>query len=117
MLRPGGARQLQLTEKLTTGQRESVRSKRKSTDVDRSVGSLVKSARGNQGWSQIALAERLGVLFQQVQKYEQGSNRMSAVASLRVAEPFGLPLKYCLGEQEAVGSGKSPPVRAIPRAG
>ncbi|QRM47235.1 helix-turn-helix transcriptional regulator [Rhizobium sp. BG4] len=99
---------------MTIRELESARSNRKTTDVDRFVGARVKAARMNQGWSQTALAERLGVSFQQVQKYEKGSNRISAAAMVTIAGLFELPLSYFLGEQEAVANGKDPEAKAMP---
>ena len=47
-------------------------------DIDVFVGGRIAMRRTSLGLSQTALAERLGVSFQQVQKYEQGFNRVSA---------------------------------------
>lgn len=46
--------------------------------VDNRVGERIRMRRLELGWSQSELAEHLGVTFQQVQKYEKGSNRVSA---------------------------------------
>ena len=46
--------------------------------VDRHVGQRLRIRRRALGMSQMALASRLGVSFQQVQKYERGTNRLSA---------------------------------------
>ena len=46
---------------------------RKSGPLDAMVGAKVRMLRVNRGISQTALAERIGVTFQQVQKYEQGA--------------------------------------------
>jgi transcriptional regulator with XRE-family HTH domain len=46
--------------------------------VDKYVGSRVRMRRLMLGMSQGALAGRLGLTFQQIQKYEKGSNRISA---------------------------------------
>jgi transcriptional regulator with XRE-family HTH domain len=46
-----------------------------STDVE--VGRLVRALRMSRGLSQTELANRIGVTFQQVQKYESGANRIS----------------------------------------
>lgn len=42
------------------------------------VGKRVREARASRGMSQSALAEKLGVSFQQVQKYEKGTNRIGS---------------------------------------
>lgn len=62
--------------------------------VDRHVGQRVRTRRKQLGLSQDRLAEALGLTFQQVQKYERGTNRISAsklfeaAAALQVEVPF-----------------------------
>ena len=62
--------------------------------VDRHVGQRVRARRKQLGLSQDRLADALGLTFQQVQKYERGSNRISAsklfdtAAALQVEIPF-----------------------------
>lgn len=46
--------------------------------VDTHVGARLRKMRKAAGMSQSTLAERLGITFQQVQKYERGTNRISA---------------------------------------
>jgi len=46
--------------------------------IDRHVGDRLKFLRVKAGLSQQAIAQKVGVTFQQVQKYEKGSNRVSA---------------------------------------
>jgi len=73
-----------------------------STDVE--VGRLVRVLRMSRGLSQTQLADRVGVTFQQVQKYEAGSNRISMGRLTRVAKLFGVSVPYLLegGKQPAV---------------
>lgn len=49
-----------------------------ANEIDLYVGQKLKAIRREQGVSQVALAEQIGVSYQQVQKYEQGINRISA---------------------------------------
>ncbi len=58
-------------------------------DVDAYVGARIGLRRSALGLSQAALAQRIGVSFQQVQKYETGQNRISASRLHRVAEVLG----------------------------
>jgi len=51
---------------------------KRSTHIDRHVGSRLRLARLSRSISQCHLAERLGLTFQQIQKYERGTNRVSA---------------------------------------
>lgn len=57
-------------------------------DVD--AGNRVRMRRKMLGISQSALAERLGITFQQVQKYENGRNRMSASRLQQLAIVLGV---------------------------
>ena len=47
--------------------------------IDVAVGARVRIRRRWLGFSQTQLANALGITFQQVQKYERGSNRVSAL--------------------------------------
>lgn len=51
---------------------------KRSSRYDKHVGVQLRSARTGRRMSQSALGERLGVTFQQIQKYERGTNRISA---------------------------------------
>jgi transcriptional regulator with XRE-family HTH domain len=55
-------------------------------DLDALLGVAIRARRRNLGLSQQTVAERLGCTFQQVQKYERGTNRVSAVILFRLAE-------------------------------
>ena len=51
---------------------------RKSGPLDAMVGARIRMLRINRGISETMLAERIGVTFQQMQKYERGANRVGA---------------------------------------
>jgi transcriptional regulator with XRE-family HTH domain len=79
-------------------------SKTKGDPVDVHVGSRLRARRKVLGQSQHALAEALGVSFQQVQKYENGSNRVSASMLARAAGAQGVvPGFYFEGLPDAGG--------------
>lgn len=61
--------------------------------IDRAVGESVRLYRVMVGLSQEQLAERLGVSFQQVQKYENGVNRISASTLYRITLILGVPVE------------------------
>lgn len=46
------------------------------------------------GLSQRALADKIGLTYQQIQKYENGSNRMSAGTLYHLGCVLGVPLDY-----------------------
>lgn len=57
--------------------------------MDAYVGERISARRTALGLSQSALGQRLGVSFQQVQKYENGSNRVSATRLHAIATLLG----------------------------
>ncbi len=65
-----------------------------SNPIDRLVGSRVKMRRTSLGVTQVKLAEAVGVSFQQVQKYEKGTNRISASALQQIAKFLEVPAAY-----------------------
>ncbi|CAN7522290.1 helix-turn-helix domain-containing protein [Rhizobium sp. LjRoot254] len=60
-----------------------------SDPVDVSVGRQIRLLRQQRDLSQTALADSIGVTFQQVQKYEKGSNRVSASRLVQIAKVLG----------------------------
>lgn len=58
------------------------------------VGARVRQRRKAKGMTQQALAEAIGVKFQQVQKYETGANRIAAPRLFMIAEELGVDLGY-----------------------
>jgi transcriptional regulator with XRE-family HTH domain len=62
--------------------------------VDLHVGRRVRLRRLEIGVSQQKLAEHLGVSFQQVQKYEKGTNRISASRLQQIAKFLDAPASY-----------------------
>ncbi len=67
---------------------------RRATDVDDYVGRRIRQRRVELGLSQSELANALGITFQQVQKYENGSNRVSAGRLYAIAQNLGVTLDY-----------------------
>ncbi len=71
--------------------------------VDVMVGQRVRARRAALGMSQTELGRRIGVKFQQVQKYESGQNRVSASRLWAIAEALDVPVVHFF-EQLPVGS-------------
>lgn len=69
--------------------------------LDVAVGQRIRLTRKARGVSQAALAEHLGVSFQQTQKYEKGSNRVSASMLIRIAERLETTVGALVGEDGA----------------
>lgn len=60
-----------------------------SDPLDVTIGSNLRSVRTHRRMSLEELGRRLGVTYQQIQKYETGKNRMSAATLHRAAETLG----------------------------
>ncbi|MDG1417063.1 MAG: helix-turn-helix transcriptional regulator [Maricaulis sp.] len=69
-------------------------STRGATSVDVHVGARLRVRRSVLDMSQSELGERLGVTFQQVQKYERGSNRIGASRLFNCARVMDVPISY-----------------------
>jgi transcriptional regulator with XRE-family HTH domain len=76
--------------------------KKTPNPIDVFVGSRVRLRRLMVGMSQEALADRLGVTFQQVQKYEKGTNRISASRLQAISDVFRVPPSFFFQDDEAV---------------
>ncbi len=68
--------------------------KKNPNPVDVHVGGRVRMRRILIGLSQEKLGEQLGLTFQQVQKYEKGSNRISASRLWQMARILGVPVAF-----------------------
>jgi len=73
---------------------------RRVTDLDASIGTRLRMARLAAGFSQTVVADHLGVSFQQVQKYERGSNRISAATLYNAASLFGVSILFFFEDAE-----------------
>lgn len=65
---------------------------KREREISAIVGRNMKALRAMTGISQSLLADKIGVTFQQVQKYENGANRVSAPKLLLMAEIFNVPI-------------------------
>lgn len=62
--------------------------------IDVHVGSRIRVRRQLINMSQERLGELLGITFQQVQKYEKGTNRISASRLFYTAKTLGVPIQF-----------------------
>lgn len=62
------------------------------SEFDVSIGQRVRMQRTLLGWSQEKLADALGITFQQVQKYENGVNRISSGRIYELSVIMGVPV-------------------------
>jgi transcriptional regulator with XRE-family HTH domain len=80
-------------EAVTSQKTKRVRNRNpKSVDKrDAEIGCVVRAQRHRLGLSQSDLGDQIGVTFQQVQKYENGTSRISASRLTRIAEALNVP--------------------------
>lgn len=79
--------------------------KRKPNPIDIHVGSRVRLRRTMSGMSQEKLGEGLGITFQQIQKYEKGTNRIGASRLQEIASLLSTPVSFFF--EGAPGSGNA----------
>jgi transcriptional regulator with XRE-family HTH domain len=70
--------------------------------IDVEVGQRIRIQRLAAGLSQSELAERIGVTFQQVQKYEKGMNRVGAGRLTKIARVLNVPVGSFFDGREAI---------------
>ena len=91
--------------------------------VDIEVGHRIRIERLARGLSQTALANQLGVTFQQVQKYEKGVNRVGAGRLTKIAEVLGIEVSTFFGAKDALNtegakeSGEASPLKLLTVSG
>ena len=68
--------------------------KKRPNPIDVHVGSRIRLRRNMMGISQEKLGENLGITFQQIQKYEKGSNRVGASRLQAIASILGVPVSF-----------------------
>ena len=64
--------------------------------MDEQIGMRVRAARIEKGMSQEKLGEALSLTFQQVQKYEKGTNRISGPRLIQISEALQKPIAFFL---------------------
>ena len=76
--------------------------------MDRTIGAKIRMRRSELGMTQTDLAKAIGVTFQQVQKYENGTNRVGGSRMAGVAKALEVPVSYFFDQTAAeteAGSG------------
>ncbi len=71
--------------------------------IDIHVGKRLRTARTVRGISQEQLGDHFGISFQQIQKYENGSNRIAASKLYVMSEVLGVPVAYFFEGLEEAG--------------
>jgi transcriptional regulator with XRE-family HTH domain len=82
--------------------------KKAPNPVDKHVGSRVRMRRMMLGMSQEKLGDALGLTFQQVQKYEKGTNRIGASRLSQIAQILQVQVSFFFEGAPTVGTGGRP---------
>lgn len=85
--------------------------------LETAIGARMRARRRQLGLSQTELAERLGVSFQQVQKYEQGTNRVAASTLAAAAAALATTVGWLVGEDAVTPAGDDELFQALARQG
>ena len=80
-----------------TNQPSTSGKQRRAGVEDIEIGRKIRTLRLERGLSQSRLAEGIGLSFQQLQKYEKGTNRVSAGRLQRIATLLGVPVTVFYG--------------------
>jgi transcriptional regulator with XRE-family HTH domain len=89
----------------------------RTAQLELAIGARMRTRRRQIGLSQSDLAERLGVSFQQVQKYERGANRVAASTLLTAAQALGTSVAWLVGEESSGRDDDEDVFRALSRPG
>ena len=85
--------------------------KKTPNPIDVHVGSRIRLRRNMISMSQEKLGEALGITFQQIQKYEKGTNRVGASRLQQISQVLGVPVSFFFedapGETPAGGMAES----------
>lgn len=77
--------------------------KKAPNPIDKHVGSRVRMRRMMVGMSQEKLGEHLGITFQQIQKYEKGTNRIGASRLQQISTVLGVPVAFFFEGAPTIG--------------
>jgi transcriptional regulator with XRE-family HTH domain len=80
---------------------------KRPSPIDVAVGRNVRIWRMAKGLSQAQLANRLGVTFQQIQKYEVGANRIGTGRLVKLAAILGVPIAALFDGSDAADASRS----------
>ena len=81
--------------------------KKAPNPIDKHVGSLVRMRRMMLGMSQEKLGNSLGLTFQQVQKYEKGTNRIGASRLQQISQILEVPVSFFFEGAPTVGAARA----------
>ncbi|AHA27436.1 helix-turn-helix domain-containing protein [Candidatus Liberibacter americanus] len=84
-----------------------IKNKKSPNPIDINVGKRIRFRRTILGMSQEKLGDSLGITFQQVQKYEKGTNRVGASRLQSIAKALDIPISFFFDVAPAINSESS----------
>ncbi|MDK1491687.1 helix-turn-helix transcriptional regulator [Sinorhizobium sp. 7-81] len=84
-----------------------IENKKKPNPIDIHVGSRIRLRRTMLGMSQEKLGEALGITFQQIQKYEKGTNRVGASRLQNISSILNVPVSFFFEDAPGEGAAAS----------
>jgi transcriptional regulator with XRE-family HTH domain len=87
------------------------------TALELAIGARMRTRRRQLSLSQSDLADKLGVSFQQVQKYERGANRVAASTLVAASHALGTSVSWLVGEEASGRDDDEDVFRALARPG
>jgi transcriptional regulator with XRE-family HTH domain len=84
-----------------------IENKKKPNPIDIHVGSRIRLRRTMLGMSQEKLGESLGITFQQIQKYEKGTNRVGASRLQNISNILTVPVSFFFEDAPGENSSNS----------
>lgn len=85
--------------------------------VDIAIGARMRLRRKSLGISQGVLSERVGVSFQQIQKYERGANRVSGSMLVAIAAALDTSVGWLVGEEGGLSDAADEVIQALALTG
>jgi transcriptional regulator with XRE-family HTH domain len=89
----------------------------RTASIELAIGARIRTRRRQLGISQSSLAHDLGVSFQQVQKYERGTNRVAASTLVAAAQALDVTVAWLVGEEGGAAGDDDEVFRALARPG
>lgn len=85
--------------------------------IDIGIGARMRLRRKSLGISQGVLSERVGVSFQQIQKYERGANRVSGSMLVAIAAALDTSVGWLVGEEGGLADAADDIISALAISG
>ena len=85
--------------------------------VDIAIGARMRLRRKSLGISQGVLSDRVGVSFQQIQKYERGANRVSGSMLVSIAAALDTTVGWLVGEEGGMSDAADDILQALALTG